>query len=314
MSLAAPSGALADRAPADPQPAPLVASLHPAHVPGDLVQQALAPAPSLVVRETGYYGTVTIDHRAHLARRITCKACHGPGPVTKIVFTPRLAHDRCVGCHSLAQRGPTDCKGCHVMPPAEAPPTVAAAPAGQGTTGAAGEPAGAAPSTGQLAAAAGVETASAAGGADEARSGAFRRTVGIGCAVGSELGPAIHLWSRHGGTVVEHSVDRLSGGRDVRTKVLVGGGIARPLRRDLDLVAVGLGGIDVVERPAAAVMPALGARVGVEWASPPTWPVQSVRLSVTGVVDVANRRALGEDVGGTRVYATLATGFRLGAR
>lgn len=317
MALAASAGAVADPgALEDPPSALRVAALRPAHLPGDLVQQALPPAPHLVVRQTGYYGTVTIDHRAHLARRVTCKACHGPGPVTKIEFTPRLAHDRCVGCHRLAQRAPTECKGCHVMPPADAQSVVAAAPTGPATAGVAGVAVASAPVAGQpLAAVAPAQGTGVTAEMDDVRSGSFRRAVGIGaCAAGSGFGPAFHLSSRHGGTVLEHSADRLSGRDDVRTNVLVGGGIARALRRDLDLVAVGLGGIDVAERPAVTAMPALGGRVGVEWAPPPSWLVHSVRLSVTGLVDVANRRSLGRDVGGAHLYATLATGFRLGAR
>lgn len=299
-------------APAEAAEPVRIAALLPAHVPGELVPQALPPAPHLVVRQTGYYGTVTIDHRAHLARRVTCKACHGPGPVTKIEFTPRVAHERCVGCHRVAQRAPTECRGCHVLPPADAPPVVAAAPAGK-AAGAAGEAvAGDASPAGPALAAAAPPGGNL--GVNEAASGSLRRVVGVGGAAGAGLGPAFHLSFRHGGAVVEHSVDRLSGRDDASTMVLVGGGVARPLRRDLDLVAVGLGGIDVAERPAATVMPALGGRVGVEWAPPSSWVVHSVRLSVTGLYDLANRDTLGREVGGAHVYATLITGFRLGPR
>ena len=60
--------------------------------------QASPPPPEVVVLET-YYGTVTLDHRAHLAMEAPCSGCHDPGAVSKIKFTPKVAHDRCVGCH-----------------------------------------------------------------------------------------------------------------------------------------------------------------------------------------------------------------------
>ena len=83
----------------------------------DSTLDALPPAPQVVTLQTGYYGTMSIDHRAPLARKISCKMCHGPGQVGKIAFTPRIAHDRCVECHRVEARGPTACNGCHVKPP-----------------------------------------------------------------------------------------------------------------------------------------------------------------------------------------------------
>src|SRR5512133_2102318 len=88
-------------------------ALQPSHLILDSTLEALPPAPQLVVLQTSYYGTITLDHPAHLARRISCKKCHGPGPVRKIEFTPRVAHERCVDCHRVAARGPTQCHGCH---------------------------------------------------------------------------------------------------------------------------------------------------------------------------------------------------------
>src|SRR5512134_861710 len=94
-----------------------------------LALSALPPPPETVVFETKMYGTVTLDHRAHLARRVACRSCHGEGPVRKLAgsFGPKVAHDRCRGCHLEISRGPTDCRGCHVKPPPP-PVEVAAAP------------------------------------------------------------------------------------------------------------------------------------------------------------------------------------------
>jgi hypothetical protein len=84
----------------------------------ELLQEALPAPPNKVLLQANYYGTVTLDHPAHLARGIRCKDCHGAGRVGPIEFTPRLAHERCRGCHVDLKKGPTDCKACHVLPPA----------------------------------------------------------------------------------------------------------------------------------------------------------------------------------------------------
>lgn len=282
----------------------LYASVGPPHAvsPG-VITQALPPAPGLVVRQTSYYGTVTIDHRAHLARRISCKACHGPGPVTKIEFTPRVAHERCVGCHRVEARGPRDCKGCHVKP-AEPPPTVTA----KAEEKPAAEKAFAPPVP------SGPVAALVASSPPPEQPRGFRRTVEVGYAAGTVLGPALRLSGRQGRVALEHSIERLTASGDTRTIALVGGGYVHPLRRGVELVAVALGGVDAVERPETGVMPALGARVGLSWFHRRLWLAESVNLSVTGVVDVANRRALRQEIGGTTVYASLGLGFPLNRR
>lgn len=76
---------------------------------------SLPPPPDQIVRVTHYFGTVTVDHRAHLRRRSACKSCHGPGLVGKLALSPRMAHDRCRGCHVARGRGPADCRGCHTL-------------------------------------------------------------------------------------------------------------------------------------------------------------------------------------------------------
>jgi hypothetical protein len=147
---------------------------------------------------------------------------------------------------------------------------------------------------------------------DDPRQG-FRQVVQVGYAAGESVGPAFRLSSRQEALAIEHSIDRVSRSGDDRTVILVGGGLVHNLQDRLAFVAVGLGGIDAVQGLETGIMPALGARVGIEWL-PRRWFLNSVQLSVTGVVDLAKRRAMGREIGATNVYATLATGFRLGNR
>lgn len=80
-----------------------------------LARGGLPPPPQKAVLKTRYFGTVTVDHAAHLARGISCVRCHGPGPVSKLSLPPKVAHERCKGCHDDLQRGPVLCKGCHEL-------------------------------------------------------------------------------------------------------------------------------------------------------------------------------------------------------
>ncbi|HEX9306049.1 MAG TPA: cytochrome c3 family protein [Anaeromyxobacter sp.] len=74
---------------------------------------AMAEPPNRV-KYTADKGDVTFDHAAHVARRESCKACHGEGAVTKIELDKRSAHVLCVGCHAGRRAGPKACTGCHV--------------------------------------------------------------------------------------------------------------------------------------------------------------------------------------------------------
>lgn len=292
---------------------PVLLAMESSHLLHEIAPQALPPPPQIVKLETGYFGTVTLDHRAHLARKISCKECHGPGPVRPIEWTPRLAHDRCVGCHRVAERGPTDCRTCHVSPPETRLASAAASPGAAKVAEAGAKPVvESAASAARPAAGADPLAAS-----DESRHllrTAVGRTVGVGLGAGVALGPSLYLSSRSESVVIEHGIDRLAGSADVRTFVLIGGGGERSLRRDLKLLVLGMAGVDAVERPLGGIMPSVGGRVGIEWAAPPGWFVQCFRLAVTAQYDVANRRSLGRDIGGAHVYATLGTGFRLPAR
>jgi len=278
--------------------------------PIDLVEQALPPPPVTVVIKTSYYGTVTVDHKAHLARQIHCKSCHGPGPVKRIEFTAKLAHERCRSCHSEQKKGPTDCRGCHVMPPkgsetvtAEvAPPS---GPPGRGgeavasATGAAGGTASGTPA-GSLVVATSVTPAApfvpfsgTAAGSVTAYSWVptedqeLRRTIQFGGIAGSGYGVSAHVSSRQGAMVLTHGIDRLGGNGPTRTLVMVGAGAQLPfnLPSTLGILAEGIGGVDAVERPSVDVMPAVGARLGLEWT--PRWSRQApFILAVTGLVDL----------------------------
>jgi hypothetical protein len=75
----------------------------------------LPKPPERVVLQTKKYGTVPLDHRAHLARRAPCVTCHGTGPITKIGnFGMAAGHRICRGCHKEARSGPLGCTECHV--------------------------------------------------------------------------------------------------------------------------------------------------------------------------------------------------------
>jgi hypothetical protein len=326
-------------------PRDVFSALPPVDVSPDVLLHALPQAPEVVARKTRYYGTVTIDHRAHLERRASCRSCHGPGPVSRIEFTPKLAHERCVGCHSEEHRGPRDCKGCHASS-AEAP-IVAERPAERSSEEKAGQPeirapgpgkaltaapaaapgggpgpgAGPAPSApapaaapggpgpgAALAASAPVVTSSATPLEDDGTPPRFLRIAQVGFAGGTEFGPSVRLAARQERGALEYSFEHLEGDGKTRSLVLVGGGLAYPLEQRLELVVIGVCGLDALERPETAFMGAVGARVGLEWL-PRRWFVHSVNLSLTGVVDVVNRRAMGLNAGGTNFFVTLGTGF-----
>src|SRR4051794_39916869 len=79
-----------------------------------LLAGALAPAPTQVVLTgRGTFGEIHFDHEAHLARRIACRICHGPGPVHKPELSPSWGHETCRACHVEQKRGPTSCRDCH---------------------------------------------------------------------------------------------------------------------------------------------------------------------------------------------------------
>lgn len=308
----------------------------------DATAQALPPAPTLVVRKTRYYGTVTFDHRGHLARRAPCASCHGVGQVTKIEFTPKEAHDRCIGCHREEQAGPTACKDCHVKDtpaavlaipgagqPAATPSTPvagAAVPPSTPVAGAAVPPAtavaGAAvppstpalvPSHGPAAAtqATPSELAQLAIDTDGGRGRQFTRSMELGVTAGPGLGPSFRVVAREHGLTFTQSVERVNGTDDARTLGLLGAGISRVLVPQLRAEVLAVGGFDAMLRPSVRFTPALGARAGIAWL-PRRWRIDAVQLSVTAVADLLDGE--GGSPGDVTFLTTLGTEFAFTGR
>lgn len=314
---------------ATPQPPPEGARV--ASVPeaaGGVVMTALPPPPSKVVRTTKTYGTVTLDHAAHLARKISCKSCHGSGAVTKIEFTPRLAHETCRSCHVQLAKGPTDCRGCHVVPPKEAPVVAEAAPAPRaGAVIRAGDARPVMSATPAAGAAPGVAVRSAGavpslpqGAAGEGDPGPlpapFVRTLEAGLSVlagtGQDLvaGPSVRLTSHYDRALLTHSLDWVGGRDRGRVLFLVGGGAELPVHERVSLQLVGIGGVDAVGST-VVLMPALGARVGLAWRRAVPW-LDMLTFSFSGVSDLVRRRNdLGEREGGAMFAFSVTSGYRL---
>jgi hypothetical protein len=286
----------------------------------DAALGTLAPAPEKVVRTTRSFGTVTIDHRAHLARKAHCADCHGKGPVTKIEFTPRLAHDRCIGCHREQKRGPMSCRECHEVKPPPLPSTLQAkGPAGAAELAAA-KPAGAAvTSTGAVGAAAVAAAPPAGAGAlasarstptDDGvleRGQRFLRILSAGFAgssgagQGASGGAAFYFTARQDGYLMSVSVETPG-----RTLGLVGGGAVLQLRPHFNALALCVGGFDAATSPSLKMMPALGGRVGVEWLGDRS----TVGLSVTGLSDLVRATdQTGNSMGGFTLSFAATVGW-----
>ncbi len=328
-----------------PPAAAVLGAIPPA---GAVMMGALPPPPGKVVLETKTYGTVTVDHAAHLARKTACRSCHGDGPVSKIAFTPKQAHDTCRACHADMQRGPTDCRGCHVLPlkPAGVTPAADASPAEAGSKAAPGEPPGRSsqpPPTRQasLPAQAAPQVALATAGLgsgmpaglpppppppsyvgdleDEPEGDLlpFRRTVEAGMIVlggpdqSTVIGPSVRLTSRYGRAVMVHSLESAGGFRNGRTMLMIGGGVIMPVRPRLSLLVVGIGGIDSIGSD-VWLLPAAGVRAGLQWARVLPY-LDTVSASVSAVSDLMRRRDdFGDEVGGVTFSFTLSAGLALG--
>lgn len=278
------------------------ASQLPADQLEGMVLEALPPPPLTVIRETRYYGTVTIDHRAHLARRAACKSCHGPGSITKIEYTAKVAHDRCIGCHQQVSAGPVNCQGCHVktvsLPVVDVAEAAAPVP-----LDAAPPP----PNPDNLAAAfAALNRPIDPGGILGKES--FYRYLEVGLAAGRGQGVSVRIASHQNFIVVTQSVERMMSDRDARTIGMLGAGISHPIHSRVSFEVVGLAGFDALDRPLLAMLPAIGGRTGLEW-RPHFKFLKQLTASVTGVYDLSTRRLQSTKVGGTTIYGTVATGF-----
>jgi hypothetical protein len=260
-------------------------------IPIEILEQALAPAPRVVILRTAYYGTITVNHAAHLARKIHCIECHGQGPVAHIEFTPKIAHERCRNCHAEAKRGPTECRGCHNM---VAPGTLITgmraigAPQVTAAQAKALSEAKAAEDARRYAGAGAVPTAAELHAFAEApRSTPFRHTLEVGGAAGDGYGFLARVSSRRDWFEVSSSLNRLTGPGRARSLLLVGAGAWFPTQTTptLGFTTELVGGLDAVQRPSVKLSAAGGARVGMEWT--PDWtPRLPIRLAVAGLVDL----------------------------
>jgi hypothetical protein len=273
-----------------------------------LALAALAPAPSKVVRQTKSFGTVTIDHRAHLARRTPCKSCHGPGPVSKLKFTPRTAHDTCIGCHRDEQRGPTGCRQCHVVPapPSPASEIVAAAGAPGGAPGAPGLGPPATASVPPPASATEVVPART----ESARVLALGGSMIASSDHASIMAPAAVFSLRDEHVLFTTSVELGSAQKDGRTLGLIGGGLVLPVHGRFNALAAVVGGVDAIQGPSVSLLPAVGLRAGVEWLG----ERYCAGLQVTGLTDLTrSRNEFNETIGGTSFSAMATVGIVLSA-
>jgi hypothetical protein len=236
---------------------------------------ALPPAPEKAVLETQTFGTITLDHSAHLARKTSCKACHNPGPVGKLGrLLPKVAHGRCVSCHEKAEAGPTACRDCHVKPaPAPDPEIIEAStpdPAAGGVVPtadmnrtAAGAPVLTAALEAELAA---IRTRDI----EERVRNPFQRVLGIGFSVvggggrGVSTGPAIYMSTREGRVLLLYALEHGSSPGGDRTLGLLGAGITQPVGGRWNVQALLTGGFDATESP-TNFSPNVGVRTGIEW-------------------------------------------------
>jgi hypothetical protein len=288
----------------------------------EVATAGLPAPPELAVIQTQTYGTITLDHRAHLARKTSCRTCHGPGPVAKLGRLPaRVAHDRCVTCHRAAENAPTACRDCHVKPaPPSEPEVVTAALAEVGGSGA--------PSVGTLPRAEGIP----AGGAvvpaallaelqamrtrelEERVRNPFRRVLGIGFSAtggpGRDVttGPALSITAREGRVLLLYGLERGTFSGESRTLGLVGAGLTHAVRGPWNVHAIALGGFDVIENP-TSFSPTVGLRGGIEWLGRRT----SVSLDATAADDlVTGVNKLGQQTGGFTWSVGASVGLVIG--
>jgi hypothetical protein len=269
-----------------------------------------------VVRETKSFGTVNIDHAAHLARRAACGACHVSGRVGKIKFeTPRMAHEACRGCHVTVSKGPTECRGCHVVGPDEGianavaaatPPPASAQPGSPGPAGTLGPPG--TPAAGTAASGPPPEA-----GLDEGLA-SRSRILEIGVAAmasgrqGSSLAPSFTLVGGRGDLVLSHTLV-LGGVTKGRTQFLVGLGRAWPVRKRVRGAVEGLVGIDATQSP-VFMSPAVGVRAGFDLERG-YGVVETLGVSLSCVAAVIDADTVGEKSGQVSVGLTLSGGFGL---
>jgi hypothetical protein len=309
-------------------------------------ESALPPPPQKVTLENSY-APVVFSHAGHLSRRTACKACHGEGPVRKIGrFQPKVAHDTCRACHVTAAKGPTDCRGCHVVKPkideaelARSEPSDprrtadlaarananllpisvamltpgAALPLDTRTAAGAFETAASwpvAPATPVT-----VELERSPEAAPAALSPQSRRSVLAGASMVAAQGTptaaaaALQVTMQQDGFQLTESLEWAGSPGARRTLGLVAGGIVRPLRPRWSAHVLGVGGFDAINVGWTAFLPAIGARAGVEWATSRPF-AHCFDLSITALTDVMRvRDPRGASMGGALVSVSLSAGI-----
>jgi hypothetical protein len=278
----------------------------------------LPPPPGKVELRTASFGTVAFDHPAHLARKISCATCHGPGPVSKPQFTPKTAHGACLGCHKTIARGPRNCRECHEVPTGseaavakQLEPGDAAAANGlvvASSTQAASNPlppppppaAQAGPhlddfSTYELPAQRPFTAVISAGYAAQMNSDATAST-----------GPAVTVMLRESEYLMLQSFGRVLGNNHSATVGLVGAGVIHPLRRGWNRLLVGVAGFDAPD--GAGIMPTAGVQFGFEWLGSRS----SFMFMASGLMDLASEtNELGRHFGGATLSLSMSVGVSL---
>jgi hypothetical protein len=285
----------------------------------EVASAGLPPPPELAVIQTQTFGTITLDHRAHLARKTSCRTCHGPGPVGKLGRLPaRVAHDRCVTCHRVAENAPTACRDCHVKAAPAPEPEVVTAALGDGSAGGAagaaapvhleGAPAGGTVVPASLLA---ELQAMRTRELEERVRNPFRRVLGVGFSAtggpGRDVttGPALSITAREGRVLLLYAIERGTFSGESRTLGLVGAGLTHAVRGPWNVHAIALGGFDVIENP-TTFSPTVGLRGGIEWLGRRT----SVSLDATAAEDlVSGVNKLGQQTGGFTWSVGASVGF-----
>lgn len=315
------------------QPDLVALAFSPADQAGGLAEAALPPPPDRVFLETRTFGTVMVDHRAHLQRKVSCRICHGPGVVSSIAFTPRSAHETCRACHVQAKRGPTSCRDCHVQ--AEGPPIVSPGervrfvyrgPGGARIASATSSRVFAPPVAAKSLA---VEASKppepprlAPGGeavtlsteelaALRDASFSSSREVGFGMLAGAgrtSAATSLRLATRVDALVWTEGLQWATGGGFGSLAALLGGGYVFPLRSRLDVQLLAVGGIDMRYEPSIAVVPVLGATAELRWARSRFPRTVGVALNTTTALGTV-RDTYGDRVGGTTVSLGVVAGF-----
>jgi hypothetical protein len=131
----------------------------------------------------------------------------------------------------------------------------------------------------------------------------------LGFVAGTGVGPSLRITSRADRIETAYVLERLSSTDGARILMAYDAGASWPLRHRFTAWAVGTAGFDAQERPAIGFSPVLGGRAGIEWAPPGGWLVRSLHLSVSMLYAVAPSGGIGDQRGGFRIFATLATGL-----